>query len=178
MKPCCARLTLVLCLAGISALATAQSGSGNPSSVSSQSSSVIPEMVRFTGTLSDLNGKPLTGLQGVTFALCRDQQGGAPLWLETQSVRADSSGHYSAMLGSTTAEGLPADVFSSGDARWLGIQPASQPEQARVMWLSVPYALKAGGEQTLGGLPLSAFMLSVPVTGAPTSRPAAVATSS
>jgi hypothetical protein len=33
------------------------------------------------------------------------------------------------MMGSTMAEGLPADVFSSGDARWLGVQPAGQPEQ-------------------------------------------------
>jgi trimeric autotransporter adhesin len=69
----------------------------------------------------------------------------------------------SIMLGSTTAaEGLPVDVLSSGDARWLGVQPAGQPEQARVMLLSVPYALKAGDVQTLGGLPASAFMLSVP----------------
>jgi Chaperone of endosialidase len=177
MKPCCARLALILCLAGITSIATAQSAAGTPAPSTSQPSSVVPQLVRISGTLSDLNGKPLTGVQGVTFALYKDQQGGAPLWLETQSVRADSKGHYSVMLGSTTAEGLPADVFSSGDARWLGVQPASQPEQARVMLLSVPYALKAGDAQTLGGLPPSAFMLSVPVDNAQTAD-AATANSS
>jgi len=178
MKPCCARLALVLCLAGISAMASAQSAAGTPAPSASQPASVIPQLVRFAGTLSDLNGKPLTGIVGVTFTLYKDQQGGAPLWLETQNVRADSSGHYSVMLGSTTAEGLPSDVFSSGDARWLGVQPANQPAQARVMLLSVPYALKAGDAQTLGGLPASAFMLSVPGMDVQTSAPAASTNSS
>lgn len=92
----------------------------------------------------------------------KDQQGGSSLCRETQNAHADNNRDYSVMLGSTTAEGLPADLFSSGDARWLGVQPAGQPEQPRVMRLSVPYALKAGDVQTLGGLPASAFMLSVP----------------
>lgn len=37
------------------------------------------------------------------------------------------------------------------------------------MLLSVPYALKAGDVQTLGGLPASAFMLSVPTRAQPAS---------
>ena len=37
------------------------------------------------------------------------------------------------------------------------------------MLLSVPYALKAGDAQTLGGLPASAFMLAVPTASAQTS---------
>lgn len=169
MKPRSTRLALVVCLLvgsfGAVAAQTpaAVAGAAIPGA---QPASVIPQFVKFAGTLLDLNGKPLSGIQGVTFALYKDQQGGAPLWLETQNVRADSNGHYSVMLGSTTAEGLPADVFSSGDARWLGAQPAGQPEQARVMLLSVPYALKAGDAQTLGGLPASAFMLSVPTPSA------------
>ena len=34
----------------------------------------------------DANGKPLTGIVGVTFYLYRDQQDGSPLWMETQNV--------------------------------------------------------------------------------------------
>lgn len=172
MKPCSRRLALVVCLLvgsfGAVAAQTpvADAGAAVPGL---QPASVIPQFVKLAGTLLDLNGKPLTGIVGVTFALYVDQQGGAPLWLETQNMRADSNGHHSVMLGSTTAEGLPADVFSSGDARWLGAQPAGQPEQARVMLLSVPYALKAGDAQTLGGLLASAFMLSVPTPSAQTS---------
>ena len=178
MKPCFARLALTLCLAGSAIILSAQSEPAAANLSTSQPASVVPQLMKFAGRLSDLNGKPLTGTVGVTFALYKDPQGGAPLWLETQNVRADSNGRYSVMLGSTTAQGLPADVFSSGDARWLGVQPANQPEQARVMLLSVPYALKAGDAQTLGGLPASAFMLSVPGTSVQASAPAASTDSS
>lgn len=118
----------------------------------------VPHLVKFGGNVKDLNGKPLTGTAGVTFALYKDDQGGAPLWIETQNVSLDSSGHYSVMLGATKADGLPTDLFTSGEARWLGVQPEGQAEQPRVLLLSVPYALKAGDAATLGGLPPSAFV--------------------
>src|ERR1700691_2046257 len=123
---------------------------------------IVPPLVKFSGVVTDLNRKPLSGTVGVTFALYKDQQGGAPLWLETQNVQVDKSGHYSVMLGSTTSTGLPAEIFAGGEARWLGIQPQGQAEQPRVLLLSVPYALKAGDAQTLGGLPSSAFVLAAP----------------
>jgi hypothetical protein len=123
---------------------------------------VVPPLVKFSGTLTDLNGKALSETVGVTFALYKDQQGGAPLWLETQNVQLDKSGRYSVMLGSTNSTGLPADIFIAGEARWLGIQPQDLAEQPRVLLLSVPYAMKAGDAQTLGGLPSSAFVLAAP----------------
>jgi hypothetical protein len=43
--------------------------------------------------LSDENGKPLSGNVGVTFFLHKDQQGGAPVWMETQNVQLDKAGH-------------------------------------------------------------------------------------
>jgi hypothetical protein len=129
---------------------------------STNTSAIVPPLVRFSGTLNDATGKPLTGIVGVTFSLYKDEQGGSPLWLETQNITADKSGHYTAMLGSTTSTGLPADIFVAGEARWLAVQPQGQGEQARVLLLSVPYALKAGDAQTLGGLPASAFVLASP----------------
>jgi hypothetical protein len=42
----------------------------------------VPRLVRFSGALRDVNGKPLTGTVGVTFYLYRDQNGGNPLWIE------------------------------------------------------------------------------------------------
>ena len=51
---------------------------------------VVPPLVRFNGTLTDDNGKPPTGSVGVTFSLYREQQGGAPLWVETQNVQPTS----------------------------------------------------------------------------------------
>jgi Chaperone of endosialidase len=119
---------------------------------------VVPMMVNFSGMLTDPSGKPLSTITGVTFSLYAEQQGGAPLWLETQNVRPDKTGHYTVQLGSATGQGLPANLFTSGQARWLGVQAQGQEQEPRIMLLSVPYALKAGDAQTLGGKPASAFM--------------------
>jgi hypothetical protein len=120
--------------------------------------------VRFSGTLHDVNGKPLTNLTGVTFYLYKEEQGGAPLFLETQNVQPDTNGHYSVALGASASHGLPGYVFASGEARWLAIQPEGQPEQPRVLLLSVPYAMKALDAETLGGRPASAYLLANPGT--------------
>ncbi len=122
----------------------------------------VPTLVKFSGTLNDAGGKPLPGTSGVTFSLYVDQQGGSPLWTETQNVQADKNGHYSVLLGSTTSTGLPASLFASGEARWVGAQVQGQPELPRVMLISVPYALKAGDAQTIAGLPPTAFVLAAP----------------
>ena len=119
---------------------------------------VVPMLVNFSGVLTDTSGKPLVTITGVTFSLYAEQQGGAPLWLETQNVQADKTGRYTVQLGSAGGQGLPANLFSSGQARWLGVQVQGQEEQPRIMLLSVPYALKAGDAQTLGGKPASSFM--------------------
>lgn len=121
-------------------------------------SSAVPRMVQFSGTLKDVNGRPMSGVFGVTFAIYADQEGGAALWMETQSVTADGQGKYSVVLGSQS-NGIPDFVFGTAQGRWLGVQPAQQPEMPRVLLVSVPYALKAGDANTLGGLPPSAFLL-------------------
>ena len=136
----------------------------------------LPRLVKFSGTLKGNNGNPLTAITGVTFALYSQQNGGAPLWLETQNVQPDKSGHYTVMLGSTKPDGLETELFVSEQAQWLGIWPQGQEEQARVLLVSVPYALKAGDAETLGGKPASAFMPANPV--ASTGSPSVGATSS
>jgi trimeric autotransporter adhesin len=122
-------------------------------------SPLVPRLVMFNGVVKDANGKPLSGDVGVTFALYREQEGGAALWIETQNVRPDGQGRYSVYLGAGKTGGLPQDLFVSGEARWLGVQPEGQAEQPRTLLLSVPYALKAGDAETIGGLPPSAFVL-------------------
>jgi hypothetical protein len=72
---------------------------------------VVPGVVKFGGILNDAAGKPLTGTVGVTFFLYKEQSGGTPLWMETQNVQPDRNGHYSAMLGSATNHGMPADAL-------------------------------------------------------------------
>jgi trimeric autotransporter adhesin len=125
----------------------------------------VPRLLRFTGAAKDSVGSAMSGTIGVTFALYSEQTGGAPLWLETQNVPVDANGHYSILLGSTKAEGLPADLFVSEQARWVGVQISGQPEQPRVLLVSAPYALKAGDAETVGGFAPSAFVLAQPALG-------------
>jgi hypothetical protein len=138
--------------------------------------SALPRLVRFGGAVKDLNGNPLTGVVGITFAFYSEKTGGAPLWLETQNATADSNGHYTVLLGSTKPEGLPAELFTSEQARWVGVQVSGQPEQPRVLLVSAPYALKAGDAETIGGLPPSAFVLAAPVAIGSTTSSSTAAT--
>ena len=123
---------------------------------------VVPRLIRFGGTVRDASGKSMSGVAGLTFALYKDQEGGAALWLETQNVPLDASGRYSVLLGATKEEGVPMDLFTSGEAQWLGVRVEGQAEQPRVLLVSVPYALKAADADTVGGLPPSAFALAAP----------------
>lgn len=133
--------------------------------VATNTSAAVPPLVNFSGVLTDVNGRPLTEITGVTFYLYKDQQGGAPLWMAAQNVHPDADGHYTVLLGSTKSDGLPTDLFASGQARWLAVQVQGQDEQSRVLLLSVPYALKAADAATLGGLPASAFVQSDAAAG-------------
>jgi hypothetical protein len=60
--------------------------------------------------VKNIKGDSLTGVVGITFALHSEQTGGAPLWMETQNVTADSSAHYTALLGATLSDGLPQKI--------------------------------------------------------------------
>jgi trimeric autotransporter adhesin len=139
------------------------------SAASNSVASPVPRLIKFSGTLLDEQGHPLKGPVGVTFSLYAQQSGGAALWMETQNVELDASGNYTALLGSASANGIAEELFASGEARWLGVQAERQLEQPRALLVSVPYALKAGDAQTLGGLPASAF--------APAGTPSAAASS-
>ena len=61
----------------------------------------VPRLVKFAGTLKDAKGTPRMGVVGLTFAIHAKQEGGAPLWLETQNVTLDEQGRYSVLLGAT-----------------------------------------------------------------------------
>jgi hypothetical protein len=119
----------------------------------------VPVLVDYGGVLRGSDSQPLTGVAGVTFLLYKDSEGGAPLWMETQNVRLDPRGGYTVTLGANSNEGLPAHLFADGAARWLAVQVAGQAEEARVALVAVPYAMKAGDSDTLGGRPASAYLL-------------------
>ncbi|MGA9206508.1 MAG: tail fiber domain-containing protein [Terriglobales bacterium] len=161
---CAVMLFLVL---GWVSVVSAQSAPAAPAAWTA--STAVPRLVKFSGVVTDAAGNPRSGVTGMTFALYKDQAGGAALWLETQNVTLDVQGRYTVLLGANSAEGVPLDAFTANEAQWLGIHPEGLPEQ-RVLLVSVPYALKAADAETLGGIPASSFVLAAPLAaGATTS---------
>ena len=138
------------------ALALAQ---GDQSSPPAASTATVPRLIRIRGAVRDETGRPLSGAIGITFALYPNQNDQTAVWQENQTVQLDSGGNYSVLLGVSNEEGLPQEVFSAGEARWLGVRPDGREEQARILLLSVAYALKAADADMLGGKPASAFVL-------------------
>jgi hypothetical protein len=119
----------------------------------------VPHLLKFQQVLRDSVGTPYTGVIAVRFSIYANSEGGSPLWQETQNVDADRQGHFEVVLGSSTSQGMPLDLFPPGESRWIGLQPLlpGAQETGRVLMVSVPYALQAGNAETLGGLPASAF---------------------
>jgi hypothetical protein len=100
---------------------------------SQAATATVPRLIRMQGTVRDEAGKPLSGRVAVTFTLYRDQNDQNTVWQESQNVQLDSSGHYSALLGANNEAGLPLEIFSAGDARWLGVRPEGHAEQPRIL---------------------------------------------
>jgi hypothetical protein len=152
----CAVAILVVCSAALRC--GAQTADARDVAPASAATTSVPRLVQFNGTLKDILARPVSGVASVTFAIYAEQDGGPALWSETQNVLADSNGHFNALLGTATTGGFPSELFSTGQSRWLGITIARQPEMPRVMLASVPYAMKAGDADTLGGLPASSYI--------------------
>jgi hypothetical protein len=113
---------VVGCLYLMSLTTAAQESSTAPAGAAA--SNLVPSLINYSGVLRDASGRPLTGVTGVTFLLYSAEQGGAPLWLETQNVVPDKTGHYTAQLGATSAKGLPY-AMKAADAQTLSGLPAS-----------------------------------------------------
>jgi hypothetical protein len=122
----------------------------------------VPPLIPYSG---QVEGR--TGRASASFLIYKDQQGGEPLFIESQIIGFDQAGHYKVQLGAANPNGLPSDLFATGEARWLEVQVAGEAAQPRILLASVPYALKAADAATLGGFPASAFVLAG-------SRPAAL----
>ncbi len=136
---------------------TSESHAATPVAATAPTS--VPALVPYASSALAEDSKPLSGEVSMSFLVFKDEHGGEPLFAETQTVTIDSTGHYKVQLGAANPSGLPADLFSNGEARWLEVQIAGQKPQSRVLLSSVPYALKAADAATLGGLPASAFVL-------------------
>ena len=124
----------------------------------------VPPLIPYSGVVGSISGLQSAADASITFLIYKDEQGGEPLFAETQTVALDAAGHYKAQLGATLVNGIPLELFATGEARWLEVQVAGEASQPRVLLVSVPYALKAADAATLGGLPPSAFALARPAS--------------
>lgn len=132
--------------------------------------------------MANSGGAARSGNVAIRFAIYSESRNGTVLWQEVQNAQLDQQGHYEVMLGATRSEGVPMELFTSAEPRWLGVQALlpGEEEQPRVLLVSVPYALAAGDAKTLGGLPASAFAranaatVSLPNAEVPIANPAAV----
>jgi hypothetical protein len=140
----------------------------------------VPNVMWFSGTFRPANGLPIAPVEVMTVAIYQEQAGGAPLWQETQNLVVRADGRYDVLLGSTTTDGLPRDLFATGDPRWVGVRVnrTGETEQPRVALASVPYALRAADADTLGGYPVSAFLLAPTGSASTTAHAAATASTS
>jgi len=156
---CTAGLIWLVCASGLSAQQI--------SAISASSHQPVPRVVWFSGAFRPVDRRPIAPVESVTFTVYHDQSDGSPLWQETQNVAVNTDGSYNVLLGSMTADGLPLDLFAAGEPRWLGVRfhRTGEIEQPRVQLTSVPYALKAGDADTLGGRPASAYQLAAPISG-------------
>jgi len=75
-------------------------------------------LVKLSGVLAEPRS-PVNGPAEMTLALYKDEIGGEPLWTEVQTVEIDKQGRYTVLIGATQAEGLPVELFPSGEALCL-----------------------------------------------------------
>jgi hypothetical protein len=89
----------------------------------------------------------------------------------------DSGGNYAVLLGATKNGGVPLELFAGGEARWLQVKfyVPGEVDLPRVLLVSVPYALRAGDADTLGGKPAAAYMLAGSTNSAQPAGPSGAA---
>lgn len=102
-----------------------------------------PVTLSVEGHLSSSVGGPVAdGPYSLGVALYDAPQATKPVFSQTFSAVPVSGGAFMLELGSATTP-LEQTVFTTGQAAWLGVTVASDPEQPRVPLRPVPYAVHA-----------------------------------
>lgn len=94
----------------------------------------VQRLLKFSGTLASSERGGTAGKVTLRFAIYDAPYGGKASWQETQDVNLDAQGHYTALLGDTNPGGLPASVFSTGEAQWLEVQSPGKQNLPRLPW--------------------------------------------
>jgi hypothetical protein len=116
----------------------------------------VPQLIRYSSVVP--NADAARAQMVLRFAIFATREGGTALWSEEQTVSVAPSGAFNALLGARTEGGVPSALFVAGEARWIAVSVDGTEVGPRAVMVSVPYAMKAADAETLGGLPLSAFV--------------------
>lgn len=106
----------------------------------------VPATVAFQLTLLTSSGAPVAGTYAVAVRLYATQTATSALWTETLPSVTVAAGLMDAVLGAGTP--LPADLFATHAALWVGVSVDGEPELPRRPITAVPYALHAATAQT------------------------------
>jgi hypothetical protein len=94
--------------------------------------SAVPNLIRYSAKLKDASGAALPATTvGVTFSIYKQQDGGAPVWMETQNVTTDANGNYNV----TFQSGIAASAGTIGNADVSGA--------LGTMYYSIPFPIHA-----------------------------------
>ena len=111
----------------------------------------VPQLVNYQGKLTDAVGKPVTATKSMEFAFYDAASGGTQLggFTETQKVSV-TTGIFNVLIGSATAGGVPASVFS-GTNVYLSVKVAGEELEPRQRIASVAYAYRAASADSAAG---------------------------
>ena len=118
----------------------------------------VPQLLNYQGYLTNDAGKPVNGVQSITFGVYDAATRGTVLWTETQNVMV-MNGLFNVLLG--TVNLIPFEAFASGE-QYLGVRVGSGGELSpRQRLVSVGYAFRARDADRLGGRAVADFVRSV-----------------
>ncbi len=109
----------------------------------------VPGEINFQGLLLDSGGQPVNGLVDLVFRLYASETGGTALWTEGHTDVDVLDGVYDVALGSVT----PLTPTVLGNATlYLEIDVEGETLAPRQRLLAVPYAVRSGSADAVGGL--------------------------
>jgi len=100
----------------------------------------IPTFITYQGRVTDSLGNPVADVEhDIVFNIYEDDISSTVLWTSGTLSGTPTNGLFSAHLGP-----IPADVFTSGNQRYIGITVDNDPEMTpRVEITSMPYAYQS-----------------------------------
>lgn len=125
--------------------------------VMSASALAVPGVINFQGKLTNADGVSLDGTYTITFSLYNVENGGEPIWSESQSVTV-ADGIYNVQLG--TENSLSASLFDN-DNLYLKVEVENETLAPRQRITCTAYAMKAeiaGDADTVDGQHASDFL--------------------